>query len=71
MDQKKTPKNQTLSAIQWAQTVTLYVEGYTELDISVQIGRGKTAVYNAIIRYQLDGTFFWEKEKWLLKKNNP
>ena len=50
-------KKSTLLEIQRAQIVTLRGEGYTERDTAAKLRSSKTAVHNAIVKFNADGTF--------------
>ena len=51
-------------SMQWAknrrraQTVTLHGEGYTERDIAAKLRCSKSAVHNAIVTFNADGSFY-------------
>lgn len=50
-------KKSSLTEVLRAQIVTLHGEGYTERDISAKLRYSKTAVHNAIVKFNTDGTF--------------
>ena len=47
----------SLTKIRRAQIVTLHGEGYAERDIAPKLQCSKTAVHNAIVKFNVDGTF--------------
>ena len=50
-------KKSSLSEVKRAEIVTLYKEKYSQREIAVKAGVSKTAVRNAVVKYQHDGTF--------------
>jgi len=50
-------KNKSLSEVQWAQIVVLHGQNLSERQISAQMGCSKTAVHQAIAKYQQYGSY--------------
>ncbi|KAI0243406.1 hypothetical protein LSAT2_008620 [Lamellibrachia satsuma] len=50
-------KKSSLTEVLRAQIVTLHGERYKEIDISAKLRYSKTAVRNAIVKFNTDGTF--------------
>ena len=53
----KMGKQSSLTEVLRAQIVTLHGGGYTERDNSAKLRYSKTAVHNAIVKFNTDGTF--------------
>ena len=54
-------KEKSLSEVQRTQIVALHGQNLSERQISAQMGRSKTAVHQAIAKYQQDGSYTDEK----------
>ena len=54
-------KKKSLSKVQRAQIVALHGQNLSESQISAQMECSKTAVHQAIARYQQDGSYTHEK----------
>ena len=60
----------SLSEAQRAQIVLLHDEGYSERQISLRMGCSKTAVNNAIRKFENDGRYSDKKRSGRPRKNN-
>lgn len=57
-------KKLSLSVIQRPQIITLHEVRYSKRKISVQMGCSKTAVHNAIAKYQAGGYYYGRPRKY-------
>jgi len=63
-------KNASLKDVQRAQIVTLHQEGYSERKISLQLSFSKTAVHNAISKFENSGSFSDKKRSGRPRKTS-
>lgn len=64
-------KKASLSEVQRAQVVTLHKEGYSERSISERVGCSKTAVHQAVAKFQMEGTYTDAKRPGRPRKTSP
>ena len=64
-------KNELLSEVQRAQIAALHKEGYSERLISEEIKCSKSAVYNAVVKFQNTGSYSTRKKSGRPRKTTP